>query len=377
MNRFIVFTKEDFLKVCRFLNVSCDVDFDYVYEVYRDASEGIEQLTHDNEMFNNIDSIDPMEILQYSLGEYLYSVSGRTSEQVEAFKKDEKIKESMTSVVADKYLSLSKFEHRERKLTSKYYPPISSLSIYVNFMLNILNNYKKENPTETLITDLLFKSLSIMKCSMGLIVDGFETEAFSSWRTLHECECTLILLDKYGEPLINRYLKHMEFGIAFRDSIPNKEKQNEIFNRMKEEMRGYGLKSKDIKKYIEYGWLYGIENVDKDPNFKLNFRDGLEKLAGLETYNHRYEMSSEIIHSTPMLIYSNRIYFHFITSLSLYESFFRLEKVFVNLFIAHVAPEAIEGYRNMRNVYYAQLVNIHKREVNEFNAWSQANTQKK
>ena len=243
-------------------------------------------------------------------------------------------------------------------------------------MLNILNSYKKENPTETLIADLLFKSLSIMKCSMDLVVDGYETEAFSSWRTLHECECTLILLDKYGDNVINRYLKHMEFGIAFRDSIPNKDHQNEIFNHMKEEMRQYGLKSKDIKKYIEYGWLYGIENVDKDPSFKLNFRDGMERLAGLEAYNHRYEMSSEIIHCTPMLIYSNRVYFHFISSLSLFESFFRLEKVFVSLFINRVSPQAIEGYRNMRNVYYAQLVNIHKREVAEFNAWSKSNIQK-
>lgn len=376
MNRFIIFTKEDFIRVCKFLNVREDIDFDYVYEIYHDASEGIEELTHNNEMFNNVQSIDPLEIIQYSLGEYIYSISGRTPEQIVAFKQDENIKDSMISVVADKYLSLSKFEHRERKLTSKYYPPISSLSIYVNFMLNILNNYEKQNPTETLITDLLFKSLSIMKCSMELIVDGFETEAFSSWRTLHECECTLILLDKYGDNLINRYLKHMEFGIAFRDSLPDKEKQTEIFNHMKEEMRHYGLKSKDIKKYIEYGWLYGIKGIEEDSNFKLNFRDGMEKLAGLSAYNHRYEMSSEIIHCTPMLIYSNRVYFHFITSLSLFESFFRLEKVFVSLFISRVSPEAIEGYRSMRNVYYAQLVNIHKREVAEFNAWSKSNANK-
>ena len=134
---------------------------------------------------------------------------------------------------------------------------------------------------------------------------------------------------------------------------------------MKEEMRGYGLKSKDIRKYIEYGWLYLIADKD-DPNFKLNFRDGLEKLAGLEMYAKRYEISSEIIHSTPLLIYSNKEYFYYMTLLSLYESFFRLEKVFTSLFSQRVNPSQMEQYQEMRKVYYAQLVIIHKRELETF-----------
>ena len=157
----------------------------------------------------------------------------------------------------------------------------------------------------------------------------------------------------------------MNFGLAFNDSIPDKEKQDQIFHEMKEEMRGYGLKSKDIRKYIEYGWLYEIVDPN-DETFKLNFRDGLEKLAGLEMYSKRYEISSEIIHSTPLLIYSNKEYFYYMTLLSLYESFFRLEKVFVSLFSKRVNPEQMAQYEEMRKVYYSQLVVIHKRELNEF-----------
>ena len=134
---------------------------------------------------------------------------------------------------------------------------------------------------------------------------------------------------------------------------------------MKEEMRGYGLKSKDIRKYIEYGWLYEIADKD-DVNFKLNFRDGLEKLAGLDMYAKRYEISSEIIHSTPLLIYSNKEYFYYMTLLSLYESFFRLEQVFVSLFSKRVSEEQMRQYEEMRKVYYAQLVIIHKRELQSF-----------
>ena len=209
------------------------------------------------------------------------------------------------------------------------------------------------------------KSLTISRCILDQLLNGYETEAFSSWRTLHECECTLILLDKYGEPLINNYLKHMNFGFAFNNSIKDKEQQDKIFYQMKEEMRGRDLKSKDIRKYIEYGWLYPIV-PEGDETFKLNFRDGLEKLAGLSSYAKRYEISSEIIHSTPLLIYSNKEYFFYMTLLSLYESFFRLEKVFVSLFSKRVSPEQMAQYLEMQKVYYSQLVIIQKRELEAF-----------
>ena len=167
----------------------------------------------------------------------------------------------------------------------------------------------------------------------------------------------------------------MNFGLAFNNTIPDKEQQDKIFYEMKEEMREYGLKSKDIRKYIEYGWLYLIADKD-DPNFKLNFRDGLEKLAGLEMYSKRYELSSEIIHSTPLLIYSNKEYFYYMTLLSLYESFFRLEKVFVSLFSKRVSEVQMKQYEEMRKVYYSQLVIIHKREMETFKRFQTNRNQK-
>ena len=163
----------------------------------------------------------------------------------------------------------------------------------------------------------------------------------------------------------------MQFGLAFSNSIEDKTKQDEIFYSMKEEMKEYNLKSKDIKKYIEYGWMYAIPETKDDPTFKLNFIDGLEKLAGLSSYNSRYELSSEVIHSTPLLIYSRKQFFYYLTLLSLYESFFRLEKVFSSLFVRNVGEEQVKQYIGMRNLYYAQLVSIHKRESVAFNKLKQ------
>ena len=169
----------------------------------------------------------------------------------------------------------------------------------------------------------------------------------------------------------------MTFGIAFKDIMEDKEKQNEIFYSMKEEMREYDLKSKDIKKYIEYGWAYGIPGVKEDSTFKLNFRDGIEKLAGLSEYAKRYEMSSEIIHGTPILVYSNKEYFYYITLLSLYESFFRLEKVFASLFLANASEEIKQRYNQMQMIYHQQLVAIHQREAQMFKNWNTKKSKEK
>ena len=54
------------------------------------------------------------------------------------------------------------------------------------------------------------------------------------------------------------------------------------------------------------------------------------------------------------------------TLLSLYESFFRLEKVFVSLFSKRVSQEQMAQYAEMRKVYYSQLVVIHQRELQTF-----------
>ena len=369
-----IWSKEQVTNYLKGIQVNVELDPDYIYDVYEMANEFIGIVDQENVQIE-VKEINQFELLLYCVGEYYYSISHLNETELARFKANEEYPSSMASVAADKYLSLSIFNHVEKKLGNRFLPPASSLNIYLNFMLNIVKGYKKNDPQSSLISDLLMKSLTISRCILENLLSGYETEAFSSWRTLHECECTLILLDKYGAPLINKYLRHMNFGLAFNDTIPDKEQQDKIFYEMKEEMRGYGLKSKDIRKYIEYGWLYLIADKD-DPNFKLNFRDGLEKLAGLEMYSKRYELSSEIIHSTPLLIYSNKEYFYYMTLLSLYESFFRLEKVFVSLFSKRVSEVQMKQYEEMRKVYYSQLVIIHKREMETFKRF-QTNRNKK
>ena len=339
----------------------------FLYDAYDISIDSINELT-ESKVINNV-FINHTELIFYLVGEYIYSTSNRNEEEIKSFIQNEDILTSIASVATDKYLTLSLFLYNERKLGNRFLPPTSSLNLYLNFILNILHNYHKNDPKSTLIVDLLSKSISIARCISSLLVDGYETEAFSNWRTLHECECTLVVLAKHYKEALPAYLRHMRYAMIFKKGHSDTPEEEAAFNQLKLEMKEHDLKSKDMKKFIEYGWMLAIKEAREDESFKLNFRDGLEKLAGLSNYNERYEISSEIIHSTPMLIYSSKEYYYYLTLLSLYESFFRLEKVFLVLFASSVSKEDMEKYQALKNVYYVQLVNIHKIESAAFEKW--------
>ena len=354
--------KNEFSNFVLSLDKSLENDVNFLYDVYLNIFEGIGELTDNSTLPSSI-SIDSITLIYYLIGEFLYTTQGMDKENKDKTINDDKYVETLSNVVADKYLSLDLYNHREEKLTNKFLPPISSLELYINLMLNILSSYERNNPNATLIVDLLTKSLSISRCTLNLLCEGYETEALTMWRTLHESECILILLRKCGDVAINAYLKHMEYGLMYKDMIADKDHQNALFAQMKEEMNKIGLKSKDIKKYIEYGWLLAIEDSKNIEDFKLNFRDGLENLAGLHRYSQTYMTSSEILHSTPLLIYSNKRYFYYLTILNLYESFFRIEEVFTALFFSRINEEARNKYLEMRKMYFSQLLQIHQREL--------------
>lgn len=354
-------------QMCRVLNsfkILNRANYEFIYAIYVRCIDTIEEVKKELDVFE-FKNINHLDILLYTCGEYFYSTKNKDEDSFNNFH-NETILSSIATVVTDKYLSLNNFSTKGAILTNKYLPTVSSLDVYLNFMLTTLNNSAFQEEKYKLINDLFIKSIKLSRCILTLLMDGNETEAYATWRTLHECECTLIILDKNKDTILESYLKHMKYGIAFKDNIPDKDIQNQIFVELKKEMKEKDLKSKDMKKYIEYGWLYSVPEIDEYPNFKLNFRDGLQTIAGLSTYSKKYELSSEIIHCTPMLIYSNKAQYYFMTLLSLYESFFRLEKVFFNFLLNKVNEEQMSAYKNLRNLYYTQLITIYKRELEEF-----------
>ena len=361
MSKQEVISFEQFQDIYKALGVKESLDSQFLYDAYQNAMEGAKSIDEAN-LLGRVVPVNPIALILYIVNEHGYYLDIHPDAAQEAVIKDEKYMQMIVSIALDKYYTNEHLSYKSKTILSRFSPGISTLNTYLNFVLGVLGRYSRNQPNETLIVDIMSKGFSMARAISDLLVSGFETEAFSTWRTLHEAECILLVLTKYGKPLIDKYLLHMNYAMAFRGLAGDKEKTDAIFTQIKGEMRTFDLKSKDMKRFIEYGWLLKVSALDKAEPVKLNFRDGLEKTAGLKRYAPIYEMSSEIAHSSPLLIYSRREYFMHLALVNVYESFFRLEKIFADIYVRSISESEKQRFLLMRKIYYGQLVSLHAQE---------------
>ena len=361
MSKQEVLSFEQFQDIYKALGVKESLDSQFLYDVYQNAMEGAKSIDEAN-LLGRVVPVNPIALILYIVNEHGYYLDIHPDAAQEAVIKDEKYMQMIVSIALDKYYTNEHLSYKSKTILSRFSPGISTLNTYLNFVLGVLGRYSRNQPNETLIVDIMSKGFSMARAISDLLVSGFETEAFSTWRTLHEAECILLVLTKYGKPVIDKYLLHMNYAMTFRGLAGDKEKTDAIFTQIKGEMRTFDLKSKDMKRFIEYGWLLKVSALDKAEPVKLNFRDGLEKTAGLKRYAPIYEMSSEIAHSSPLLIYSRREYFMHLALVNVYESFFRLEKIFADIYVRSISESEKQRFLLMRKIYYGQLVSLHAQE---------------
>ncbi len=349
-----ILEKEKYYSLLEALKVPSTLNKDFLYTLYVDAKESSKSFAESNDAIANLD-VNDITLTLYLANEHYFYLLTHQDDKEEKLIEDDNYEQFLLSIALDKYYTNEHLSFKNSASSNRFQPEISTISLYINFILGMLARYKQGDPKQTLIVDIMQKGFSMAQCIVSLLIGGFETEAFSTWRTLHENECILLSLVKYGQPIIERYLKHMQYALCFRSGMPTKEETDKVFEQIKTEMKERDLKSKDMKRFIEYGWLYAIPDIEKEEGFKLNFRDGVERAAKLRDYAKVYEMSSEIAHSSPLLIYSRKTYFYLITLINLYESFFRIEKVFSSLYLSTTSKEEQQSYVRMQSLYRSEL----------------------
>lgn len=358
-------SRDGFEQLLNSLAVDKSFDRDFLFEVYETCLQGAKEMGEGDFHLADL-GINGVQLVLYIVNEHAFYLQTHPQTPQEVLIEDENYFSLLASIALDKYFTNERLAFKTGSLASRYSPLMSTLDLYLNFILGMLSRYSRNDPERTLVIDVMAKGFSVAKCVAELLEGGYETEAFSTWRTLHENECILHILVKYGEPAIRSYLRHIQYGIAFRVGLGSKEATDEMFVEIKDKMHAVGLKSKDTKRFIEYGWLLAVPGVMDTPNFKFNFRDGVESVANLSHYSKVYEMSSEVTHSSPVLIYSKKNYFFYLTLLSLYESFFRLEKIFASLYTSSVSPQEKEGYSRMRKLYFGELMAAYQEAKKSF-----------
>lgn len=351
-------TREKFHEFLTSLQVPAHFDETFLYRLHTESISGLQGFLLEQPN-NPIRYINPLLLTVYVLHEHAYFAAPSNDELSIAQTKDDSYMARIISAAIDKYLTNEHLEYKQGLVKSRYYPPLTTLKMYTNTINGLLGGFHSKEPQRTLLTDIAKKCFSLVACAIDLLISGFETEAFSTWRTLHESEAILLVLHQHPQEAIPAYLRHLQYALAFHHLVEDKEHNDAIFATIKEQMRQHDLKSKDMKKFIEYGWMFAVKDA---MDIRLNFRDGVQRLAGLTRYQKAYEMSSEITHSSPLLIYSRRTTFYDITLIYLYETFFRLEQVFNKLFTPWLNRDAQNRYVALRNIYYPHLTRFHRDE---------------
>lgn len=272
----------------------------------------------------------------FVVGEY------RFAKKYSKFSGKRPTEEEILRIISQKYLTFRHTLEKEKDEGREIFDPVvSTISRADTFFEQINEPRSHRNPSVSLINDIfetIFKKINGFAKRMAL---ALYTDALSNWRTVHESECILSLLVNGNEKVRQNYVKHINYSMVFRNNdneVFPKEYVDQVFEQIKAERKTYNLKSKDRKKYIDYGWIYSLDQYDPNDNkIRLNFRFGVEYLAGLIDHSDRYEVASERDHaSASFFFYSNDETCRKLALLNFYDSMNRI----------------IALYRKYRKVYF-------------------------
>lgn len=227
---------------------------------------------------------------------------------------------------------------------------ISTLSTATMALESVNEPLARHDPNFSLINDIFETTFKKITGFCRMMVLGLYLDAYVSWRTIHESESTIYLLVNNGDKTKFSYVKHISYSNMYYtpSNFDDKVRDDVFENQIKAEMNEHGLKSKDMKKFLEYGWLYDCKEYDmeKHPKFKLNFNDGVDELSGLrDQYNEFYRGTSEIAHSSSIFFYANEKNIKNVALMLTYESSYRIFMLYMQFM-----EEYFKRHENEKNI---------------------------
>lgn len=262
-----------------------------------------------------MDSAHLDEMISYIFYYHRFHTAGKTPEQIAAAEKDEKYRAMLVHdvavyIVINEHLNVEKLSN-----TSEYSPEIVAVNMACSYSLFLLGSFRGEDPRMRGMNNLFKKSLVTCKGVVRLLAGGNSCDAVILWRHLHELECVLIILSTKGEDLFLDYVRHMEFY-----DMENNPDPDGVAKRLSEECKKFGIKERNA--YINYGWLAHVDGFIEGygKEYRLNFRDGLQKVAGQTHRYAAYSSASKILHPSAWIVAIRDDKFYTFTMFELFKS---------------------------------------------------------
>jgi len=227
-------------------------------------------------------------------------------------------------------------------------PEIISCIILCDRILSEQLLYQDEKIDDyiNIITTIIQNAVSGAKGALRLLCAGQNCNAMVLWRYLHEIECLLKVLIKYGENVAVKYIEHQKYFVL------EYEFNKELDNDLKQNMLNDNAKSSERRNYINYGWLLSIkEFADKkdEKEYKLDFKNGLQKFAGLSNKYDVYAEASKIIHPSGKIFTVMPDYYYLFVINQVYESMSNISSEVIKFIEEYdlIEHEKFQAFKNM------------------------------
>ena len=327
---------------------------DFIREMYERVKDRyVEELQNRKIRLRTLDGARLDEIVSYIYYYHLFHTSHLPEELTKKLESDEKYREMLVRdvavyIVINEHLNVEKISN-----TSEYSPEIAAYNMACSYSLYILGSFKGTDRRMNGINNLFKKALVTIKSVIHLLAAGNSCDAVILWRHLHELECVLIVLCTKGEDLFFRYIKHMEYF-----DMEGNPRAEELQQRLSEECKAFGVKERNA--FINYGWLEYVDGFREGfgKEYRLNFKDGLQKIAGLSARHAAYASASKILHPSAWVVTIRDDKFYKFTVFELFRSLINI----VTQIKGYVAryrdfsekpaecdnfPRTVDGYLNM------------------------------
>lgn len=329
-------------------------DKEFIREMYGRVKQSyLEELQRRKIRLRELDGARLDEIVSYIFYYHLFHTSHLPAELVRKLESDEKYRSFMARdvavyIVINEHLNVEKLSN-----TSVYSPEIAAYNMACSFSLYVLGSLRGEDRRMNGINNLFKKSMVTIKSVVNLLAAGNSCDAVILWRHLHELECVLIVLNNMGDELFFDYVRHMEYF-----DLENNPNAEALQARLSEECKAYGVKERNA--FINYGWLLYVngfrEGLGKE--YRLNFKEGLQKIAGQSGRHAAYASASKILHPSAWVVAIRDDKFYKFTVFELYRSLVNIigeiKKYLRKYASCSVKPaecanyeKSIDGYLNM------------------------------
>ena len=335
-------------------------DGSFIAEMYRLVKAAyVEELKKRKIRLRELDGARLDEIVSYIFYYHIFHTSHLPPEVVkklesEAGYRDLLVRDVAVYIVINEHLNVEKISN-----TSPCSPEIAAYNMACSYSLFILGSFKGEDVRMNGIGNLFRKSMVTTKGVIGLLAAGNSCDAVILWRHLHELECVLIVLCTKGEDLFFRYIKHMEYF-----DMEGNPRAEELQRRLAEECKAFGVKERNA--FINYGWLEYVDGFREGfgKEYRLNFKDGLQKFAGQSVRHAAYSSASKILHPSAWVVTIRDDKFYKFTVFELYRSLLNIVAQ-IKIYVARyremsVKPGECDVYLRSIDGYLAMIARNNK-----------------